>query len=764
MRALALILTLVLALPALAKDRNSTLVDSYEALHAPKTNFSGISVTNVIFRKDVAEFFLSEGTIFFMQSVEVAGRSQITGAVFVGSGRFIFKPRPEVEQGMLRKFYGSESLDLSFDFLFLRFTHQTFLELEQKIGKSGGIDGKEFEKEISECTRYWNSHLNDDATFALVRSTMMRSGDGFLYAQVGRDKPVFFVYDPHDLEEVRLQNSVSWSTLLTKHHHRQTICQFDRMNKGPGNARPGDTAAEIKPLHYTIDASVESNGMFTASVKAEFEVLADTVHVLRYFLTPAAKVTMLQNDRGSLPGAQRSAIIDDGTDLQNGLSQVIIFFENPLTRGEIRQVTFEYSGSLLLKDLGLFYIKSAGLWFPRFDFFSRTSFDMTFRTPEKYVFLASGKQIEDRIEGEQRITRWIRLDPVEYAGFNMGPFKSYEVPVGEFPGLPAITLYSTGGGEEDEVAADIANSIHYFNTTFGPFPYDALAATEVPFRHGISFPGLLHLSRGTYKRTSLSGYSESFRAHEVAHQWFGNSISGKTYHDAWLSEGFAEYAGMMYVQWVLKDNDIFFDMLERMRKNIFSNRKYLFSDGEEAGPIYLGHRTETYETWGDYSLIIYEKGAYVLHMLRNLFLDLKTMRDDRFLAMMQDYYKTYRGRSASTEDFQAIVEKHAGIEMDWFFRQWIYGTEVPTYEFSYDVEETENGSYKVECEVRQKDVSEGFRMYVPLSVDYGHNQFSHFRFLIDQASMRFTLPLLPQKPKKVMFNAFDSVLAKVKNK
>ena len=160
---------------------------------------------------------------------------------------------------------------------------------------------------------------------------------------------------------------------------------------------------------------------------------------------------------------------------------------------------------------------------------------------------------------------------------------------------------------EKEIGADLANNIRFFGHLFGPYPYKKLLATEIPYSHGEAFSGLLHLSWATFLKTDDRGLSVAFRAHEVAHQWWGATIDWSTYHDQWLSEGFAEYSGLWYVQAAMKDDKKFFEILDDWKDEILAtrkSRKSVFSSGVEAGPISLGYRTSTSKTSGDYSLII----------------------------------------------------------------------------------------------------------------------------------------------------------------
>ena len=109
----------------------------------------------------------------------------------------------------------------------------------------------------------------------------------------------------------------------------------------------------------------------------------------------------------------------------------------------------------------------------------------------------------------------------------------------------------------------------------------------------------------------------------------------------------------------------------------------MLGNGQEAGPIWLGYRTQSSETGGDYNLIIYKKGAWILHMLRNMMIDLKSMKEDRFIDMMHEFYTSNLGKTPSTRDFQNVVSKYCGEDMGWFFDQWVYSTKVPEYKFSF---------------------------------------------------------------------------------
>jgi aminopeptidase N len=211
------------------------------------------------------------------------------------------------------------------------------------------------------------------------------------------------------------------------------------------------------------------------------------------------------------------------------------------------------------------------------------------------------------------------------------------------------------------------------------------------------------------------------------------------------------------MQTVRHSNDKYFNLLPDYRKSIFL-RKVV------PGPISLGQRVQSSRDHDvdDYSTIVYKKGAWVVHMLRILMLDLKTMKEDRFTETMQDFYRTYEGKRASTADFRQVVERHMGMDMGWFFDQWIFGSALPTYSVAYRSEPMEGGQFRVRLQVRQDGVPEGFLAYVPVTLDLGKDRVARVRVKVTGTRSDLELPPMPAEPKGVKFNDLEGVLADVK--
>src|SRR4029077_12500540 len=317
-----------------------------------------------------------------------------------------------------------------------------------------------------------------------------------------------------------------------------------------------------------------------------------------------------------------------------------------------------------------------------------------------------------------------------------------------------VSKFLSQPAPEQDVGADIANSLAFFSRVYGPPLFDRYYAAEIPFDYGEAFPGLIYLSVWTFQAVGDSGNEEIFRSHEMAHQWWGIGVEPAGYRDAWLSEGFAEFSGLWYMQLILRDNEKFFKHLEQWRQEIRGRRN-------DAPPIGIGWRAEQLNV-RDYRLTTYHKGAWGLHMLRNLMLNLRTMSEDTFIATMSDFYRQYRGRRASTQDFQKVVEQHLGVDMTWFFDEWVQGTAIPTYVLAWHADPAHEGHYTLRLRVRQEDVPSEFTMPVPLKIGFADTPMHAFVPLNVTGPVSEATLDLPAEPKRLELNPFASVLAQVR--
>ena len=171
---------------------------------------------------------------------------------------------------------------------------------------------------------------------------------------------------------------------------------------------------------------------------------------------------------------------------------------------------------------------------------------------------------------------------------------------------------------------------------------------------------------------SFQGFPEFFLAHELAHQWFGQAVGWKNYHEQWLSEGFAQYFAALYAKEKRGEN-AFRDVLRQFRR-------WAIEDSDQ-GPVYLGYRLGHIKGESRvFRALVYNKGAAVLHMLRRL------IGDEAFFAGVKRFYADNRFRKAGTDDLRKAMEAASGRDLARFFERWIYDNGIPRLRYSTAVE------------------------------------------------------------------------------
>ncbi len=770
------ILSLLIFLISISSAQDKNLPDGQEIYQQLKNlelyPNQVASVQNLILKRDAGIFNFQQGKFYVLQPV----LGKVTGAVFIGEGIFQFTPPTEIERYQLKKFTDTEILNARFSELYLRFTDSTFEELKSKLHFAAGeVEGqaKDIEKDCQKrALKVLNENLNARVLEDLLFAGENREGSlagGFFYAdiRVKEGRRLFFIFDPKYIEEVALYRD---NPKLADTEF-DLVCSFHKESDyKAGNPEEKDESKdEINPMHYKMEIQLETNGKMRATCELTFIPLVDGIRVIPFWMDYRVEIE-------KKPEQDPSQVILIAEKGEHGFVAV---FPHPLKANQEEKLLVSDSAEILDRNyFGMFFIESTVAWFPRYGFNLRSTYDLTFKTPKDYKFISVGEKIKEWTEGRYLYTQWKHDFPSKMVSFNLGYFDIYQE---KKEGLPEVIVYwnddfhhklsiellkegyvvATGKDMNKRIAADVLNSLNFFQNAFGPYPFNHLFATEIPAYHGQAFTGLLHLSWLTFQAEEKFE-EESFRAHEVSHQWWGHMVGWKTYHDQWLSEGFADYSGAWFAQNTLKDNAKFFKELKYWRGNILGGHTKRGSEGTKAGPLWLGRRLNSSKSF-DHSTLVYEKGAFVLHMLRNMLMDFKTFSDDKFIALLKDFVSTYYGKNASTSDFQKIVEKHMGENMDWFFKQWVYGIEIPKYNYSYATEKV-GDKYQVTVKVKQENVSPDFKMQVPVVVVYKPEGYSIFRIWVDKPEVEVKLPPVPMEVKEIVFNPFESVLAEVEEK
>jgi aminopeptidase N len=253
--------------------------------------------------------------------------------------------------------------------------------------------------------------------------------------------------------------------------------------------------------------------------------------------------------------------------------------------------------------------------------------------------------------------------------------------------------------------------LQFFSERVAPFPYEKLALIVGATRYGgmenssaIVFAGNLLTKpvdeQPVSNRFKIRRGLLEVTAHEIAHQWFGDSVSIKTWSDLWLSEGFATYFTALFVE-RYDGRDAFLDYMRRQAKTYFAYEK------ERRAPIYDAETEDLMELLNGNN---YQKGAWVLHMLREL------LGDRLFFKGIRAFYLEHEHKTASTEDLRAALERASGKSLKEFFARWVYASGHPRYEATWGWRQLKRGRGVLTIHLRQMQEDAPFLNPLPVQV------------------------------------------------
>ena len=811
-----LALTIVLAGSAAHAQSAAPNSDaSYQALRNLTLGSEAVSVSNFTFKRDAATFNLHSGTICFATPV----KGKVTGAVFSGDGNMTLDPPGDDEKKSLRLLTKGGAFSEDFGQMALRFTDGSYEEFK-KAGNttSGGCDAGIF-KDSQNATRH---HLKYNLE-ARILEDVLRSDPGGLFVAFVHGKHydgrmVYFV-DPDGApdsapDEVELMTyNENKSGIWTAFHFSPEY----RSKLGKGAER----TSRIHIEHQTLDTTIEKSANLNGKAITAFVALSAGLQVVPLEMHSTLRVQSVTGADGQAVGFIQEDKNDD--------SDFYVILPKALASGDKYTITTTYGGkeAVTNEGNGNYYPIARDDWYPgnvgaRLADYS--SYDMTFRIPKGMKMAATGSLVSETVDGGQSVTVWKSDVAQPVAGFQFGRMKEEDAKLKspeflvatyanvEPPDWVQALLRQVNGGSVEEGSVHDVNSsldrpsvalgtmstvsmmkqplaeaqfaVGLYTGYFGPLAFKRLSMTQqTACTYGQSWPELVWLPICSFFDSTVRhqlgldwadrGYWDVVTPHEVAHQWWGQTVGFNSYRDQWMSEGFADFSASLFLQNAYGDKSTkkFLKFWDDERKSIVERNPEGFR-AIDVGPLTMGYRLNNSKAGFNIAAdLIYPKGAYVLHMIRMMMWD-RQYADQLFKEMMQDFVKTYAGRSASTEDFKAMVEKHMTDQMktfgngnmDWFFNEYVYGTALPTYSLDAANFETDaTGTVVLDVKLRQSGVSDSFRMLVPIYLELpdGKVFFLGRARLVGNSTFEQKLPLkgLKDKPRRALINYYDDVLA-----
>jgi hypothetical protein len=756
---------------------------------------------------DVGTFQFQKGTLTELNPVDGVE----SGAIFIGVGHFNLKPVLHLDTLELERRTGSAEANEDFIEVIFRFTREAWPKFLPGLGERIGTPAeaavvlsrwRERMRERREHPLGYTQGLlqgetmdNVDADLmaalynpshpaflnAYLHGTKRKDLRFFVRARVGAlpqlDSPeevALINYDPEGMDD-----GIWYLAHLKSEYANQT-------------ASSGEDRRLFATVRYKIETVISRNEHLFSIATITFRPLLAGERVLKFGLLPSLRVTRVTDQSGQALYWIQESRKEDG-------SFYAILQQAPET-GKEHSITVEYTGDKVLEEAGSgsFYVSARTSWYPNLNGFGeRAIYDLTYKVPHKYKVVSVGRLQAESTEQDFSVTRWITPLPVAVAGFNYGDYKKITLPdeitgynisgyyLSELP--DALQPYKQRAFLESMAPASMTKyaleqtraQLQVCSLFFGKSPYNDIYITEQPnFNFGQSWPNLVYLPISAYMdstqrwmlfggiKNKFTGFVQEVTPHEVSHQWWGHAVGWASYHDQWLSEGFAEFSAGLFLQQAFRKNwqKDYIEFWDRLRVRILEKNNFGVAPND-AGPIWMGPRLVSPRSENAYQNVIYPKGAYIVEMLRSMMYTAED-QDKPFMAMMHDFVESHHERPATTESFKAVAEKHMtklmdlgkNGRLDWFFNEWVYGTQVPRYHFEYHISPAASGKVSLHMTVTQSEVDDHFAMLVPIFADFGNGMIPIAQVVMGGNTTGNFDIVLPSQPKKVALNAYKEIL------
>jgi Peptidase family M1 domain len=758
---------LVCAVPARASDQSAqdqpahALYDSFNALRLDPAAVYTISPADRIeIRRGDAVISLEEGKLAFFLPLE----ARVTGAAFSGRGHILALPRDPVEKQQMAYFLGAPVLDQEFHSAYLRFNDDTSANLIRQFDSA-----KLAPQTDAAFTSRWESalaQLNPSHSLRLLFGRLASDTRPYFYASLeGVTTGPFDVL----LDEQRDEN------FLLGQMHKSFVKSFYDVWTSHKMFGTAPVPVNFHALHYSIETNILFNTSLDATASLRIRAETGSDRVLCFQLSRALAIDSVTSEKNvPLEFFQNEGMSLKERSARGNDFLYVVLPEAP-ARDQEFTLRFHYRGNVI-EDAGngVLFVGARESWYPHLgDASDFSDYDLTIRWPRRLRLVATGAKLDEREEGDSRVGHWKTERPIAVVGFNLGEYASASFPSSShsvdvyanrqleqsiqsrlstlssseiqqtphgvarnFPPSNRLELPSLQPSPADSLkrlGKEIDSSIRFYENYGGPFPFHTLSVSQIPGTFAQGWPGLLYLSTLSFlpsdsqERAGLSTKNrEHFREivpyHEVAHQWWGNVVAWSSYRDQWIDESIASYLAVLFADSQKNPEHTLRLWLGRFRERLLEKSESTQESPVDVGALTLGSRLDSSKSPEAYEQIIYNKGPWIFHMLREMLRQSGAKNPDaRFAALLQTITSKYAGRAFSTDDLRREVEAvmtpamdlEGGHSMEWFFEEWVRGTGIPHYRVEFTTHHTDKGLV-VRGKLYQTGVPRSFIASVPL--------------------------------------------------
>lgn len=792
------IFVLVLSLLPLGAYSADSPRDTLAALNALRLDTEAVYLISA---KDRIEIHQPDATLYFTDGKLVLFQpfdGRITGFVFSGIGHALALPRDPNEKQQLARFLGAPILDQPFFSGYFRFTDDTAQDLLSQFQRAGVTPSPD-----PGFISLWQGpleRLNLNHSLRILFEKFYATPRHFFHA--GLDGAATGPFDIL-IDHLRIENYLLGQPRRVGNSNYYDIWSSFIL---PGS-KP--LLPAFQAVRYRIDTTIFPDYSLEGRTSVEFRAIPGSEQVLFIALARDLKVDSVSLDGGEALTFFQNEGLTEQQLRTRGDDILCVFLPRVPAPGQSFTLNFRYRGNVITNaGNGVLFVGSRESWYPHFGDASDFSlYDLTIHWPKRLRLVATGDKSDERDDGEFRVAHWTTPQPVSEAGFNLGEYavsslssadRSIDVyanrqleqsllnrlspaPISEFdPGLRLspgevsrmATHADTGPPPSPadalkQIAREIDSSIHFYEQFGGPFPYRRLSVSQIPGTFGQGWPGLLYLSTFSFlpaevqqrfglTSTGQEQFTDIIPFHEVAHQWWGNVVGWSSYRDQWLDESIAAYLSLMFADSQKTSDHVLRAWLDRYRKRLTTKSPDEDIAPADVGPLTMGSRLASSKSPEGYDVIVYSKGAWVIHMLREMLRQPNTRDPDaRFIAFLRSLSTKYARAPLSTEQFQREVEAvmtpkmdlDGGHSMDWFFDQYVRGTGIPRYKVDFTSRRTEKG-FQVRGTLHQSGVPRSFIAPVPIYASAGPGKIVFLGTVLavgDETHFSFTTPNEPHK-------------------
>ena len=624
----------------------------------------------------------------------------VTAMVLLGRGRTDFSPKPAAERGQIRIFCGSDSLRADFDGLFIRLNPGDY---DRTI--SGALTPRAVEaRDLRRAKQLFDAYVSKSFEIDLGDMSATRwslvppAGDFIAEINMRKFGALTYARDSTDPEDVSLFDR--------RRRINISIYASDAKLASRGRFYSEDEDADYDITHYDIDAAFapdrsEIVGRATLTLRLRPKAistlslhLADSLTVQSVTSPEFGRLFFLR-----VPGQHVLLVGFAGTVLGETQLQLSIQYAGRLkpqsmeTEALRLQQAQQPQQEIEVQPEPDYLYSNRSYWYPQGLVTDYATARMRIVVPADLDVVASGVQqgapqlLASQGQRPGRRFEFEAKTPLPYLSCVISRFLASGASRVSFDDLKSAATVQVVANPREVYRAratldKTADILKFYASLIHDVPYDhftvALAEANLPGGHSPAYFSLVNEPLPTSPFTwandpvAFPGYPSFFLAHEIAHEWWGQAIGWKNYHEQWLSEGTAQYFAAMYAG---REHGpgAFTDVLRQMQRWAINV--------SPQGPIYLGYRLGHIKSDSRiFRALVYNKGAMVLHMLRRL------LGDEAFFAGLRDFYQSWRFRKAGTDDLRVAMEKASGRSLARFFDTWIYGNDIPRARVAWAVD------------------------------------------------------------------------------